>query len=370
LNGRTVANPIASRKSARTLVVLLAFGLVLVLAACSKAKPPPPTAKAAPKDQPRDVDDLARVCEGKVFADNPAYTKHADPKTPSHVGVFAKFLDEAAPAYREQNPAALEMMRTGSPNGSKLAELAMCIDVRRGKPSGSCSGKPAYEASYHLRLLEVRSGKVLETRDFELNDLALECRVSERELEGKPKEFRVPGFTPMVWSILEPLEPAGVVKELPRVHFPEICGGLPLIGAEPYVPGKPARVAVWLSAPDSGNWPVKGIPELPPSKATTEEQRPENFQVVACVFPHRTKKVKTCEFSGGHTLELYDGAYEVRMIESRTGRLVAAETFPSPKSSTYCPLTFSFPGEKAMLVDSASPALAKLIDKYVRGQTR
>lgn len=304
------------------------------------APPPPKVARAAT--------DLGWVCKGSAFPDAPAFD--ASTNTTELVELQAKYLDEKNPDYRAQDVNFM-----GKSLNFGQAQVVACLDVKRldsARTTNCGNGFQIYDSELSLRVVEVKTAKVLATASVTLGRAAGTCHPSSDR--GGPNDFGVGEFDTWVFAQLLPFfKPPTRLPMLVRAG--DVCAGSPSPGNPAYDPASRGLIEARPLSAD-------GDSALDPLFGPAVEDRKASVAAVACIRSVPEKKVRECKYGGGATLELHQGSYSVRVVELRTARLLAEKSFAA-KKPTPCPTMWNFGYGKQKLLDPG-PELEKFIATY------
>lgn len=348
----------------RTRSLLLAT--VVFVAACKKK--PRAEAYEPPPRTPYSLGSLSELCEerGEPFDGSPAYEKSDDPKDPSKVVLFTKYVDDKSSSWRVARPDMMAPL-LASDREFRDVQLVGCLSLKKQQEEyGQCSYYGGtvyiYNMVNELRIVSARTGKKLATERFELDHKTERCPGSYSFESGVTSYFIGPEFGPTVASVFSSLEPEGLKWPKPTfVQLDAVCSGSRVPPAAAYSASGAHKVHLAYFPSDDQSITSEGVPTGYPS---VEEGRTEaaKYDLVACVRGIPAKKKASCPFTGGKTLELYDGDFEVTLRESRTGKVVETKTFAGT-SSPYCPELHSFWGDTDRMMSKIDPAFAKWLTK-------
>lgn len=107
--------------------------------------------------------------------------------------------------------------------------------------------------------------------------------------------------------------------------FGRLCsGGAGFPKAAPYQGPGPHPIAVYEAGIELSQHPVYTAGDAGGVRAWP---RPDRVQLVGCrVHVGRGQQIKTCPYTGGPTLRVYQGRWRVDVVEARTGRAVTSAT--------------------------------------------
>jgi hypothetical protein len=326
----------------------LILATMLCLSACKKKVRDDGASSKPPPRSPYSLASLSELCEesGEPFPGSPAYEKSDDAKDPSKVVIFTNYLDDKASRWSIARPAAVEPY-LASEGEYRDVQLVGCLTLKKKEAYGQCSYYGGtvyiYDMVNDLRVVSARTGKKVASERFELDHKTERCPASYTFASGVNSYYIGADYGPTVAGVLAPLQPDGV--NLPKATFTQldaVCSGSRVPQAAKYSASGTHRVHLAYFPSDEQSITSEDFPSGYP---TVDEGRidPAKFDLVACVRGVVGKKKATCPFTGGKTLELYDGDFEVTLRESRTGKVVETKTFTG-SSSAYCPELHKFWG--------------------------
>jgi hypothetical protein len=332
---------------------LYASMLLATLCGCDD-KAPPPSNKPAQKIIPSSLDELAQVCDkGFVYSDVAPITKG----TKAPVVVQGKYLDENGAAYRTHQPTELRGLLASSFDAS-TAQLVLCVDAKQTDESLAFQGVTVRGVDYKLRLIEIGTGKTLDTREVTLSPLAMRFGQSKEARAGIPAEITVPGVGYTAFAMLAPFAPDGMT--LPDESATDArlaCGNTSLPNAAPFTPGSPAKVRVAYIGLD-GHFTVLTPTPIPTPTAEDEALTMKDIALVACARARPGEAtIKTCKYDG-ITVDVKDGTVEIDIVEARTAKKLASKSFASRPGE--CPVVWDTSEGAAGLIDVGADAKAFL----------
>lgn len=329
--------------------------VILAFVGCGDAKDAPTATAtpAAPLEIPGSVAELTRVCDGKGFADSPAYVKGKTPSDDSPIAFLVKYTDEAKPEYRGAEPDGI--LASGMQQPSQT-QLVVCVEMKSdGTDGGVCDDRPAHHASGTLTVREARTAKVLATSPLKLRNGPI-CMTDKKD-RAWSKDRSMPSFMHVALEHLTPLRAEGT-KKPDFLAAGVACQGAPVMTAAPYEKGKPTRILIqYTDANGRGAPPPSPLPFTSASTKHTPE-----IGLVACVRARPEKLLKTCEFKGKSKLDLYDGSFDVEIVEARTAKVVEKKSFKAGPQETVCPEIRMMKSDNEKTIDRAD----KSIDAYIR----
>jgi hypothetical protein len=313
-----------------------------------------PATKPAQKLIPGSLDELAQVCEkGFVYTDVAPITKG----TTAPVVVQGKYLDEKAPAYRTHQPPELRGLLAAQFDESKT-QLVLCVDAKQTDESLAFQGVNVRGVEYKLRLIEIGTGKTLDTREVTLSPLAMRFGQSKEARAGIPAEITVPTFGYAAFAMLAPFQPDGVT--LPDQTATEArfaCGGTPLPGAAPFTAGSPAKMRVAYVGLE-GHFTTLTPTPIPTPTAEDEALTMKDIALVACVRARPgDATIQTCKYDG-ITVDVKDGTAEIDIVEARSAKKLASKSFASKPGK--CPSVWDADEGAVGFIDVGAEAKAFL----------
>lgn len=355
-------------KAHRSGELALAALLTLAMAACKgSGKERGPRDDAAPevyKRPAQTLSELSGLCEGATtsYPGNPAYEKKTSAATPSKVAVFRKYQDDEKPAFKaDEHDFGVMGAKDGD---ASSVEIVACVALKRSGEPGFCTYYGAevklYDMTHVVKLVEVATGKVLKEETFELKRGTERCAGT---VTGS--SYRGTNYTHRLLAMLLPFEPDGVA--LPPTEFTtleNVCVGSAIPQAAAYTKsGKhPTYLVYFPFAMHSST--TDDVPENLGAPGSSE-QDVGAVQLVACVTGEPQKKRAACEFTGGKTLELSDGEFEVAVMEAKTGKLVEKKRFKG--TSGTCPISHSFWGTVDKVMTKIDPSFAPWLKQLEGG---
>jgi hypothetical protein len=110
----------------------------------------------------------------------------------------------------------------------------------------------------------------------------------------------------------------------------ELCEGKAVPSAAAYDGAKGAHNAAIVVHQDlnSSEWTPMLLGDDYDSLGAADGKRlrkADAIALVVCVRPTESKKVRDCKFGKGRRLELHDAAFEIRVLEAKTAKVLATE---------------------------------------------
>jgi hypothetical protein len=319
------------------------------------------------------LDDYAALCEATATPPfdgvEPAKSANGTPVA-RRARVFVKFTDDKAPAYRPLRTEGLEGVLAG-PGEVNAVELVACVERKREGTPLRCTFFGAtlevYDMRDTLRIVEAKTGKELSREEFQLDGKTNLCPASYAFPKGVNSVYVGAEIGPKILASLLPFEPPDVAFVGAKVgRLETVCSGSPVPQApayDPKAPGPRKVNVVYFPTPTtsfrSEDWP-KGMPQPTPPPGGDVSAYP----AVACVTGKPLKKKKSCPYLGGKTLELDDGDVELKLVETRTAKVLETKTFRATSPGA-CPSSHAFAnGYQRML--QVEPAFGKYLAELQR----
>lgn len=338
---------------------------LLSLLGC-KRKPQPDPAPQTPRARTADsLDSYADLCKAPSQPIDGAngYKRQGSGGPPSKIAVFVRNADRSF--YLASSTTDLGPM-LATESSFRDVELVACLDLTKVGEPVYCNyygGQlQLYEMSHALRVVEAKTAREVLKTEFVLDKKTERCpSVYTFASKDQTKETTGPDYGSKLASLLLPLEPDGTT--LPAVKaekLDDVCSGSAVPQAVAYVPGSPTRVHLAYFPNEQQTFVREELPDGFPTLDDVDADA-SPFALVACVTGIPKKKRQACDFDSGKVLTIYDGVFEVRLIEARTGKLVETKTFKGT-SPGGCPDLHKFWGSNDDEITRVEPGLRKYID--------
>ena len=256
--------------------------------------------------------------------------------------------DEGAQRYAVWTPNAVGPWTTSD---ITKAQLVACFDVVKATKLRDCHIDAShvlerYAATIKVTTYEAKTGKKLDEHTVDQREDG--CPSSAWMNGTKQRDYGDMGIF-LVRQVAS-LQPADAPPpSIPAWQLSDACLGKPALGAAAYVPAKGAANAFVVFRRE-GTAPFDSVETAEAIyghqewfdrnlKASSGQDEQVRTSLTVCMTATRGKKAKDCPFSGGKSLAVFDGTWNVDLVDPMTGKALASRTF---RGAASCPDSWAF----------------------------